>query len=255
MNKKNVIIVDDEIAARQHLRSVINEFEELCVVSEAGDGKKAIKDISEKKPDIVFLDIEMPEVNGFDVAKATANLNYQLVFVTAYDQYALDAFDTRAIDYLVKPVRPMLLKKCIDKILRQEEWVFEKLKRQTDQNDSIVLDDGGSLRVLRFDQIMFIEGIGRYRRIHLTEEDKHAHGVKTIVSDTTLEEFGQHLPPEQFFRLHRSYLVNTKKITRVLTEMRKHYVDIDEYELKIPVSRSKVASLKNLLKQSVSRQK
>ena len=110
---KRVIIVDDEPAARANLRAVIDKFKQLKVIAEVGDGKTAIKEIQTLQPDIVFLDIEMPEVNGFDVAKATEHLNYQLIFATAYDQYALDAFDTKAIDYLLKPVRPFWWKNVL----------------------------------------------------------------------------------------------------------------------------------------------
>ncbi|MEE4296155.1 MAG: response regulator, partial [Wenzhouxiangella sp.] len=120
-NHRRVIIVDDEPAAISNLREVIDAFDALEVIAEIGDGSTAIMEIRRHAPDVVFLDIEMPEVGGFDVARATADMDYQLVFVTAYDHYALDAFGTNAIDYLVKPVRPALLEKCIRKILRLED--------------------------------------------------------------------------------------------------------------------------------------
>ena len=246
MNTKTVIIIDDEPAARSNLRAVIDTFEELSVIAEVGDGKSAIDQISKLQPDIVFLDIEMPEVDGFDVARATSDLNYQLVFVTAYDQYALDAFNTNAIDYLVKPVRPQLIEKCIKKMLYQQEMVLEGLEKQKTQSDSLVLSDGNAVRILNLSHICFIEGIGRYRRIHLTQSGEAAHRVETIISDTTLDDFESQLPQQKFIRMHRSYLVNISQITSLLNESRRHFVSLKDNPPKIPVSRQKVKNMKAL---------
>ncbi len=246
-NKKRVIIVDDEPAARDNLRSVLEGFEELEIVGEVGDGKKAIEVIATHQPDLVFLDIEMPELDGFDVAKATAHLSYQLVFVTAYDQYALDAFDTNAIDYLLKPVRPSLLEKCIRKILYQEGLVLEALEKKESRDHRLVLSDGSASRLLEPSHISFIEGIGRYRRIHLNAAGVKDHRMPTIVSDTTLDEFENRLPSPSFIRLHRSYIVNRESIVELASESRRHYVRIAELNVKVPVSRAKVAQLKAML--------
>lgn len=245
--KKRVVVVDDEPAAIENLRTVLTGFEELEIVAEVGDGHSAIQVITERQPDIVFLDIEMPELNGFDVAAATAHLSYQLVFVTAYDQYALDAFDTNAIDYLVKPVRPSLLEKCIRKILHQEGLALEALERQKSPDNRLVLSDGSATRVLDPSHICFIEGIGRYRRIHLSAAGAKSHRMPTIVSDTTLDEFETQLPAPGFVRLHRSYIVNRTSIVELASVSRRHYVRVAELNIKIPVSRSNVALLKALL--------
>lgn len=244
MPTKRVIIVDDEPAAIKHLRSVIDTFAELEVVAEVGDGRTAISTIQTLKPDIVFLDIEMPEVNGFDVAKATEDAHYQLVFVTAYDQYALDAFDTNAIDYLLKPARPSLIDKCISKILYQEERMLEVLQQQKSVSNTLVLSDGYSSRVLEQTQICFIEGIGRYRRIHLTSVGAKQHKTETIISDTTLDEFEQQLPERSFMRLHRSYIVNVQSIISLYCDARRHFVRLAELDVSVPVSRAKVAQIK-----------
>ncbi|WP_163936445.1 LytTR family DNA-binding domain-containing protein [Paraferrimonas sp. SM1919] len=251
MNKdvapKRVMIIDDEPAARSNLRDAIDSFDELSIIDEIGDGKTAIQAITEQRPDIVFLDIEMPEINGFDVARATSHLNYQLVFVTAYDQYALDAFDTNAIDYLLKPVRPSLLEKCINKIIYQESLVLEDLKAQKTTSGSLVLSDGNECRVLEYQNINYIEGLGRYRRIHLTEAGTEIHRMPTILSDTTLDEFESQLPPQNFVRLHRSYIVAIQQIVGLSTESRRHFAKLKYSGLKIPVSRSKVSELKAIL--------
>ncbi|MEO0424696.1 MAG: LytTR family DNA-binding domain-containing protein [Pseudomonadota bacterium] len=245
--RKRVILVDDEPAAIASLRAVIGEFEDLEIVAEVADGASAIRTVLELQPDIVFLDIEMPEVGGFEVAKATREVGYQLVFVTAYDQYALDAFDTQAIDYLLKPVRPALIEKCITKILHQETLALEALEKPTLAGDSLTLSDGNALRVLRYEHICYIEGIGRYRRVHLSRHGAQAHRTETIISDTTLDEFASQLPPQQFVRLHRSYIVRLEQITGLTVESRRHFVKLADIAIKVPVSRGNVSSLKSAL--------
>lgn len=244
---RRVIIVDDEAAAISNLREVIDAFDALEVIAEVMDGSAAITEIRRLGPDVVFLDIEMPEVGGFEVARATADMDYQLVFVTAYDDYALDAFGTNAIDYLLKPVRPALLEKCIRKILRLEDVIVAALKKSTADQEQITLSDSGGLRVLRYPEIAFIEGIGRYRRIHLTRQGRSAHASDTILSDTTLDDFEQQLAPDAFIRLHRGYIVRRAGITRLVNESRRHFVTLDAVGQKIPVSRGRVAELKALL--------
>jgi len=240
---KTVMIIDDEPAARNNLREVIESFPELTIIAEIGDGKSAIEAINQHKPDIVFLDIEMPEIRGFDVARATSHINYQLVFVTAHEHYALDAFDTNAIDYLLKPARPSLLEKCINKILHQEEIALEALQKQKTPSHNLVLSDGNALRVLEQRHVAYIEGIGRYRRIHLSQEGAELNRMSTIISGTTLDEFEIQLPKLNFVRLHRSYIVNSDYITMLSTESRRYYVSLRGFGIKIPVSREKVTEL------------
>ncbi|MEE4203504.1 MAG: LytTR family DNA-binding domain-containing protein, partial [Halieaceae bacterium] len=165
------------------------------------------------------------------------------------DHYALDAFGTNAIDYLVKPVRPALLEKCIRKILRLEDVIVAALKKSTADYNHLTLSDSSGLRVLRHAEIAFIEGIGRYRRIHLTGQGRLAHSTDTILSDTTLDDFEQQLTPDAFIRLHRGYIVRLAGITRLLNESRRHFVQLEAADPKIPVSRGKVAELKVLLQE------
>lgn len=254
MNKsqtKKVIIVDDEPSARKGLRAVIDQFDELLIIAELGNGKEAIEKIQSLEPDLVFLDIEMPEVGGFEVARATENVGYQLVFVTAYEQYALEAFDTNAIDYLLKPVRPALLEKCIQKILRQERLVTHDTEKQdmgdSDRSASIALSDGRSLRYIKHSHICFIEGIGRYRQIHLSEAGSRIHNTTSIISDTTLEEFEKQLCAKSFQRLHRSYHINLNFIVSLYSESRRHWLRLADVSKPLPISRNKVGFLKDYL--------
>ena len=243
---KRILIVDDEPAARAQLRDVVDSIPDLVVVKEVSDGKAAIEAITELDPDIVFLDIDMPEVDGFSVAKATEHLSYQLVFVTAHYQYALQAFETHAIDYLLKPARPSLIEKCLAKILRQEVLTLRNHPVNS-TTSSLVLADSSDSRVINMDHVLYIEGLGRYRRIHLSEEGTIVHKLETVLSDTTLDEFTDQLGEKGFIRVHRSYLVNLSLVTSLKSAGRQYNVLLKGVTEAIPVSRSRVKVLKSNL--------
>ena len=249
MSVKTVVIVDDEAAARQSLREVIEGFDELEIVAEAADGKSAIEHIMLKRPDMVFLDIEMPELTGFDVARATQHVHYQLVFLTAYEHYALRAFDTNAIDYLIKPARPELIAKSIRKMLHQEVFVQDQRGTSVDAN-RLILGDGAQQKLIEYDHVNFIESIGRYRRVHLTEAAAKLHGTDTIISDVTLDSFCHQLPEDIFFRLHRSYIINSKWLLELRLQSRRHFVRMAGTDMLIPVSRGFLNILKQHIHQS-----
>ncbi|WP_444921702.1 LytR/AlgR family response regulator transcription factor [Microbulbifer sp. CnH-101-G] len=249
MKPKTVAIVDDEPAARYSLKEVIDTFNELEVIVEVSDGKSAIEQILVTRPDIVFLDIEMPEVTGFDVAKATSQMNYQLIFLTAYENYALRAFDTVAIDYLVKPARPELIARSIRKILQQEMYALEQSGNTTSIN-RLLLSDGNQQRLLSHDHINYIESIGRYRRVHLTESGSRLHNTDTIISDMTLDTFCEQLPRKVFYRLHRSYIINRERMLELKSQSRRHFVRMAGTDTKIPVSRNFLNRLKRSIKTS-----
>ncbi|KZN50050.1 LytR/AlgR family response regulator transcription factor [Pseudoalteromonas luteoviolacea] len=239
MNTKTVILVDDEPAARQNLKDVIEGFDDLTIIGEASDGKSAIAQIMIKRPDIVFLDIEMPELNGFDVAKATQEINYQLIFMTAYEHYALKAFDTKAIDYLVKPARPELIIRSINKMLNQHAHYQAHIS-----TERLILSDHAEQKIIEFNHINYIESIGRYRRVHLTQSGKHIHNTETIISEKTLDGFEAKLPDSQFYRLHRSYIINATRLVELKYQARKHFVRLAGTDEDIPVSRGFVSTLK-----------
>ena len=240
---KRVLIVDDEPAARAQLRDVIEALPELVIVKELKDGNSAIDAIIEDSPDIVFLDIDMPELDGFAVARATEHIPYQLVFVTAHHQYALEAFDTHAMDYLLKPARPSLIEKCLAKILRQEVLTLQK---QPDAlaPTSLLLSDTSENRVIDMDHVLYIEGLGRYRRIHLSAEGAKVHTLETVLSDTTLDEFTAQLDGGNFMRVHRSYIVNLSHVTSLKSRGRQYAVFVDGTKEEIPIARTRVKTLK-----------
>lgn len=244
---KTVMIIDDEPGARMHLREIVESFSELSVAAEIGDGASAIKAIEELQPDIVFLDIDMPELDGFGVARATEHLNYQLVFVTAHFQFALQAFQTHAIDYILKPVRPASMEKCIGKMLRQQALSLKGTQAEQPAGKTVALDEGALSRIVSHDHILFIEGLGRYRRVHLSHEGKASHRVATLISDTTLDEFEGELSGGPFLRVHRSYIVNSLAVTAFKAENRRHYLVLDGADQDIPIARMRVRATRKAI--------
>lgn len=248
MNTRKVIVVDDESAARKNLLKVIATFDELEVIAEAADGKTAIEKIRSLKPDIVFLDIEMPELGGFSVASATQDMNYHLVFLTAYDQYALEAFETNAIDYLMKPARPELVSRSIQKILRLE--ATKVVSPTINQGGKLVLADGSQNKVIDYKHLNYIETMGRYRCIHLTKSGHAHHNQSTIITSITLDDFAQRLAARDFFRLHRSYIVNLRNVIDITVQSRRHFVKLAQTDALIPISRSLLAETKKKIGES-----
>ncbi len=244
---QSVLIVDDEPASRAQLRDIIDTLPDLSITDEVSNGQAAISAIREHHPDIVFLDIDMPTVDGFGVAQATEDLNYQLIFVTAHHKYALEAFNTNAIDFLLKPVRPSSLKKCLAKIERQKELTLERLSPQKTDSQCVVLTEGGVSRVIAYDHILYIEGLGRYRRVHLSGPGRAKHTLATVLSDTTLDDFIDQLQAGPFMRVHRSFIVNVKKIVALRSKDRRYQLCLEEIPEEIPVARTQVKRLKKLM--------
>ena len=245
---RNVIIVDDEPAARSALRAVVEGFPALKIVAEVEDGKTAVQTIMNTLPDIVFLDIDMPGIDGLEVAKQTRHLSYHLVFVTAHHKYALDAFNTYATDFLLKPARPSLIRKCIKKILHQENLALQRMQPLGDGPDSLVLEESGVSRVLRTEHILLIDAIGRYRRIVLSEAGVQTHSQETIVSNASFDDLMKKLENESFLRIHRSFIVNVSKVRALRLRNRRYFAEVDGYPENLPIARSQVKPLKQLVR-------
>lgn len=252
MMQFNVLIADDESAARRKLKAMLANYDEIVSIAEVSDGQAAIEFIQNNVPDVVFLDIQMPFVNGMDTALKTAHINYHLIFVTAFDEYALQAFDTHAIDYLVKPVRRHRLEKAIEKIkLHNNRCSAEKLQALSksieahNNGEKIALKKGAACIVVNTADIGYVEMVEGYCRIHFTITGQQQHKTDTIFSDLTLEELNRLLPESDFIRNHRSYIVNVEQIIRYETKLRRVFILLKDFpEAIIPVARTKVPLIK-----------
>jgi len=211
-----VLLSDDESLARERLRGLLEEEAELEIVAECGDGKSAITTIRREHPDLVFLDIQMPEVDGFGVVQALRDNMPLTIFVTAYDRYAMKAFEVHALDYLLKPVGKDRLKQAVDRARRQlqhppdgtfQRRVLELLadmdaRQQTPER--IVIKADGEIVCLKPNEIDWAESAGNYVCLHV--------GGATHILRETITALESRLGPRQFMRVHRSTLVNVDRI-------------------------------------------
>jgi two-component system LytT family response regulator len=212
-----VLLSDDEALARERLRSLLEEEADLEIVAECGDGKSAITTIRRERPDLVFLDIQMPEVDGFGVVQALRNdLMPLTIFVTAYDSYAMKAFEVHALDYLLKPVGKERLTEAVGRARRQLEQpsdgTFQRrvlemlgdLEARQRAPERIVIKSDGEIVCLKPHEIDWAESAGNYVCLHV--------GGATHILRETITALESRLGSRQFMRVHRSTLVNVDRI-------------------------------------------
>lgn len=209
MNQKNVLIVDDERPARKELVYLLKSYSEINVVGEAGCISDAVSIIAKKKPDIVFLDIQLTGENGFDLLQRVA-VDFKVIFVTAFNEYAIRAFDVNAADYLLKPVDPTRLEISLKKLLIEVEHNYCRVKK-FDYSDNIYLKlNNHTAKFVELSTIIAISSIGNYSKLETIDGQKY-HVLKT------LKQWEEDLPPNYFIRIHRATIVNVKYITKIET--------------------------------------
>ncbi len=215
--KIRTIIVDDEPLARERVRSLLQDEPDIEVIDECADGRQALAALREQIPDLVFLDVQMPGLGGFDVLRELGSERMPLViFVTAYDQHALKAFEVHALDYLLKPFKPARFKETLERARqtlanrdRRERAqdlaaLLDRLKPEREHLSRIPVRTGERVVFVKASQIEFLEAAGNYVVLHAGKEN---HVVRETL--TALEE---KLDPKQFIRLSRSVLVNVDQI-------------------------------------------
>jgi two-component system LytT family response regulator len=217
MKKIHTLVVDDEPLARERLTSLLSAEADIEVVGQCRDGEEAVTAIVDHTPDLVFLDVQMPAMNGFDVIDAVGPERMPLViFVTAYDQHALKAFQVRALDYLLKPFDRERFEQALQRarahiqrddtgdIGRRLLALVKDLRRDKPKTDRLVVKSGGRLFFLRADEIDWIEAAGNYVRLHV--------GPASHLLRETMNAIEGRLDGEKFIRIHRSRIVNMERI-------------------------------------------
>jgi DNA-binding LytR/AlgR family response regulator len=212
-----VLIVDDEPPARERLRRLLTEIETVEVVGEADDGQRAVELIEALSPDLVLLDIQMPKLNGFEVIEALEDPP-PVIFVTAYDEYAIRAFEVNALDYLLKPFSRERLAQALRRASEslsqgadaaaQFGPLLESLATQGCYVNRLAVRDGDRIRVLDVEQVDWIDIADEQVMVHVGDQ---AYRVRR-----TLTELERRLDPARFFRAHRSAVVNLSRITEVI---------------------------------------
>jgi len=254
------IVVDDEQLAREELCFLLQQIAGIDVVAQAGNGVEALKVIEALQPDLVMLDVQMPGITGFEVARRVieAGFDSHVVFVTAFDQYAIDAFEVNAVDYLLKPVEQSRLSTAVDRA-RKRLAAERTTPRPTGGEEIERLVQLLAERQTRREQLA-IKVEERFLLIHADEmvfasvEDEQIRVVTNSLSGTsnyrTLDELQARLDPAIFWRVHRSHLVNINKIKEIVPWFSRNYIlkMRDGKGTEIPVSRSQTKRLREYLR-------
>jgi two-component system LytT family response regulator len=207
MTNLRALVVDDERLARVNLKKLLEPHSEIEVVGEASSCLTAIELINLHKPHLIFLDIQLSGETGFDLLELIDN-SIKIIFVTAYDEYAMRAFEVNAIDYLLKPVSPERLKLSIDRVINRGNS-HKNEARNYEYSDSIYVRlNNYASRFIKISSITFIEPVGNYSKI-VTIEGKHCLVLKT------LKQWQEELPDNNFVRIHRSSIVNIEHVERI----------------------------------------
>lgn len=237
------LIADDEPLARERLRMLLEGEPRIEIVAQSANGTEALRDIQRLLPDLVFLDIQMPELTGFEVLDRLDPARMPvIIFVTAYDQYALKAFEVCALDYLLKPfdrerfgralarARAELDRKKAGYVNEQVLKLLSELGQAKKHLEKLMIRDGGRVFFLRADEIDWIEAAGNYVRLHAGKEE--------YLYRETMTKLDAQLNPQHFARIHRSAIVNTERIKELQPWFRGDYVIVLRDNQKLTLSRT-----------------
>lgn len=237
------IIIDDERLARQELKSMLAAFDEIEVVAECNNADTALKAIKEHNPDLLFLDIQMPGKNGFDLLQDIPELP-KVVFVSAYDDYAIRAFDVNALDYLLKPVQPQRLAEAIKKILSKEpqETPVEEEKGAItvlDEHDQVFVKDGERCWFVKLSDIRLFESEGNYVRVYFEKN-------RPLIL-RSLNYLDERLNQKTFFRASRKHIINLKWVESIENWFNGGLMVQIKGGEKVEISRRQAAKFKDMM--------
>lgn len=241
------IIIDDEPLARSMVTEYLQQYPEVKVVQECNDGFEGVKAIQQHQPDLIFLDIQMPKITGFEMLELIEQPP-AVIFTTAFDEYAIKAFDAHAIDYLLKPFSRERFDKAMQKWMDQRKSgasksnttaVLEAAMQTPAQQQRIVVKVAGKIKIIPMQDILYLEAADDYVKINTQEG--------YFLKSKTMSYFEQVMDPQQFVRTHRSFMVNVQQITRIDPYEKEGHLAILKSGQKIPVSKTGYGKLKEVL--------
>ena len=252
MPEINTLIVDDEPAARRGLRGLLSKEPGIAVIGEARHGREALEKILQLRPDLVFLDIQMPEMNGFDVIEALGErFMPAIVFVTAYDEWAVRAFEVQALDYILKPFEDERLHGVLRRVkahfasAEPTDFMQKMQALLADRPNGprfltrLLVRESGSVHFIPLDEVDWIEAADYYARVHA--------GKRTELVRYSMSELEEQLDPQQFVRVHRSAIVNVSRVREIRVAHQNHHSIVLSTGVSIPLSRSKKEMLEDVL--------
>ena len=241
------IIIDDEPLARSIVREYIKSFPQISVMQECGDGFEGIKAIQQFKPELIFLDIQMPKINGFEMLELVEDPP-AVIFTTAFDQFAIKAFESHAVDYLLKPFNKERFDKAIQKWLDQQQTpaaipqtqsLLEMAAETPAQNSRVVVKTAGKIKIIPVDDVHYLEAADDYVKIHTR--------AGSFLKNKTMSYFEKVLDPSQFVRTHRSFILNVQQVTRIDPFEKDSHICILQSGAQVPVSKTGYTKLKEVL--------
>lgn len=239
-----VIIIDDEPLARRLLLEYLTQEKDIQIVAECENGFEGIKSIHEHRPDLIFLDIQMPKLTGFEMLEV---LDYtpQVIFTTAFDEYAIRAFDKNAVDYLLKPIPQDRFQKAIRKFkeLYSRSSTSPKTLELTDdlvqKLERVVVKDGAQIKIIPVHKIYYLEAYDDYVKIY-TEDGM-------FLKNKTMKSFENQLDPKRFVRVHRSFIIKIEQLAKIENYEKETYIGTLLNGAKVNISKSGYSRLKNVI--------
>ncbi|HWZ34718.1 MAG TPA: LytTR family transcriptional regulator DNA-binding domain-containing protein, partial [Mucilaginibacter sp.] len=242
-------LIDDEPLARMVVREYLLDFPQIEVLQECGDGFEGLKAIQQHQPDLIFLDVQMPKINGFEMLELVDE-QPAVIFTTAFDEYAIKAFETHATDYLLKPFSKERFNKAVDKFLAQaptatiakkekEELLDTAAAQSPAQHERIVVKTGTKVKIIPVADVQYLQADDDYVSV-ITSEG-------AFLKNKTMSFFEQTLDSRHFVRVHRSYMVSVQEITRIDPYEKDSHLAILKSGAKIPVSKTGYVKLKQVL--------
>ena len=235
------IIIDDEPLARMIIKEYLQPYTNVTLVEECNDGFEGIKAIQHHQPDLIFLDIQMPKINGFEMLELVDNPPL-VIFTTAFEEYAIKAFDAHAADYLLKPFSKDRFDKAIQKALLQKSSAAQAIAGsalEAAPTNRIVVKDNGKIKIIPLAQVQYVEAADDYVKIHTAEGN--------FLKKKTMQYFENNLPQQEFIRIHRSYIVNAQLITRITPYEKDSHLALLTTGAQLPVSKGGYSKLKEIL--------
>lgn len=243
---KKIIIIDDEPLARSIVVEFLEKHIDVQIVAECSNGFEGVKAITQHQPDLIFLDIQMPKINGFEMLELLPSLP-SVIFTTAFDEYAIKAFENNAIDYLLKPFSQERFNAAIEKWKKNlntnnnniQQFIQEG-SRQPEEKNRIVVKNGTDIRIIPTEDIIYIEAYDDYVKIFTKDN--------YFLKKKTMNYYEETLEKNTFFRAHRSFIINLQQLSKIESLEKNSYIAILKNNKRIPLSRSSYSKLRELWK-------
>ncbi|AOM75880.1 LytR/AlgR family response regulator transcription factor [Pedobacter steynii] len=239
------ILIDDESLARDVVKYYLSSFPDIEIVAECNDGFEGIKAITQHQPDFIFLDIQMPKINGFEMLELV-DKHPAVIFTTAFDEYAIKAFEVNAVDYLLKPIEKSRFDQAIQKLPARlnngdssTQELLDSAALNPAQNNRVVVKKNGVIKIIAVTDIHYLEADDDYVKLSTTEGIFH--------KNKTMSFFEQTLESSQFIRIHRSYIINLAQVTKIELKEKDSYIVLLKSEIWLPVSKTGYIKLKAAL--------